>query len=57
MSSFTKTQLYALAEGDYNTYLIGGQKTFLNSSTQWYKQYKEKGGKKTIQELEKLITK
>jgi hypothetical protein len=45
MPDFTKTQLFALAEGDYNTYLIDGRDTFLNSSKKWYEKYKEKGGK------------
>ena len=52
MSNFTKTQLFALAEGDYNTYLIGGMDTFLKSSKQWYEEYKKKGGKKKLNELE-----
>lgn len=52
MSDFTKTQLFALAKGDYNTYLISKMSTFLNSSKRYYAQYKERGGKKILKELE-----
>jgi hypothetical protein len=54
MSDFTKTQLFALAKGDYNTYLISKMSTFLNSSKRYYKEYKEKGGKKILKELEEV---
>jgi hypothetical protein len=52
MPDFTKKELFALAKGDYNTYLISKMSTFLNSSKRWYAQYKEKGGKKILKELE-----